>query len=76
MTISFNLLPGVSLGDAVTGQGGGAELRMPVSLNTSLRGTAQALPVVAEGLGILLLIAVLVMSISCSACFTKASSTR
>ena len=62
VTISFNLLPGVSLGDAVTRvKAVERELRMPVSLNTSLQGTAQAFQSSLKGLGILLLIAVLVV---------------
>ena len=64
VTISFNLLPGVSLGDAVDRvRSVERELSMPVSLNTSLQGTAQAFQASLAGLGILLLIAVLVVYI-------------
>src|SRR5512146_2725203 len=43
VTISFNLLPGVSLGDAVNQiKAMEREVSMPASLNTSLQGTAQA----------------------------------
>ena len=64
VTLSFNLIPGVSLGDAVNSvKALEQELRMPVSLNTSLQGTAQAFQASLQGLGILLLIAVLVVYI-------------
>ena len=63
-TISFNLLPGVSLGDAVDRiKTLEQEMRLPASLNTSLQGTAQAFQSSLQGLGILLLIAVLVVYI-------------
>jgi HAE1 family hydrophobic/amphiphilic exporter-1 len=64
VTISFNLTPGVSLGDAVNSvKALEQDLRMPASLNTSLQGTAQAFQSSLKGLGILLLIAVLVVYI-------------
>ncbi len=64
VTISFNLVPGVSLGDAVDRvKALEQELRMPASLNTSLQGTAQAFQASLKGLGILLLIAILVVYI-------------
>ncbi|MDR0578095.1 MAG: efflux RND transporter permease subunit, partial [Candidatus Accumulibacter sp.] len=64
VTISFNLLPGVSLGDAVNSlKALEREMRLPVTLNTSLQGTAQAFQASLQGLGILLLIAVLVVYI-------------
>jgi HAE1 family hydrophobic/amphiphilic exporter-1 len=62
VTISFNLLPGVSLGEAVERlKALEQELRLPASLNTSLQGTAQAFEASQKGLGILLLMAVLVV---------------
>jgi HAE1 family hydrophobic/amphiphilic exporter-1 len=55
VTISFNLLPGVSLGEAVERlKALEQELRLPVSLNTSLQGTAQAFEESQKGLGLLL----------------------
>lgn len=64
VTLSFNLLPGVSLGDAVDRiRALEQEMRMPASLNTSLQGTAQAFQASLQGLGILLLIAILVVYI-------------
>ncbi len=62
VTISFNLLPGVSLGDAVDRiKALEQEVSIPASLSTSLQGTAQAFQASLEGLGILLLVAVLVV---------------
>ena len=62
VTISFNLLPGVSLGQAVDQiKALEQEVRVPVSLNTSLQGTAQAFQASLQGLGVLLLVAVLVV---------------
>ncbi len=62
VTISFNLLPGVSLGQAVDRiKGLEDELQLPASLTTSLQGTAQAFQSSAQGLGMLLLVAVLVV---------------
>jgi hydrophobic/amphiphilic exporter-1 (mainly G- bacteria), HAE1 family len=62
VTLSFNLLPGVSLGEAVERiHSMEEELRLPVSLTTSLQGTAQAFQSSLQGLGLLLLVAVLVV---------------
>ena len=62
VTISFNLLPGVSLGEAVDAlKALEQEMRLPVSLNTSLQGTAQAFQSSLQGLGLLLLVAILVV---------------
>ncbi len=64
VTISFNLLPGVALGEAVDRiKAVETELRPPVSLTTSLQGTAQAFQTSLQGLGMLLLVAVLVVYI-------------
>jgi HAE1 family hydrophobic/amphiphilic exporter-1 len=64
VTISFNLLPGVSLGQAVERiRALESELRLPTSLNTTLEGTAQAFEQSRQGLGLLLLVAVLVVYI-------------
>jgi len=62
VTISFNLLPGVSLGQAVDRiKVLEDELQLPASLTTRLQGTAQAFQSSAQGLGMLLLVAVLVV---------------
>ena len=64
VTLSFNLLPGVSLGDAVTRiRQMEREMNIPASLTTSLQGSAQAFEASQKGLGILLLVAVLVVYI-------------
>jgi HAE1 family hydrophobic/amphiphilic exporter-1 len=64
ITLSFNLLPGVSLGDAVDHiRTMERDLRLPATLSTSLQGTAQAFEASQKGLGILLLIAVVVVYI-------------
>ncbi len=64
VTISFNLVPGVSLGQAVDRiKALEQQLRLPVSLTTSLQGTAQAFQASLKGLGVLLLVAVLVVYI-------------
>jgi HAE1 family hydrophobic/amphiphilic exporter-1 len=64
VTISFNLQNGVPLGEAVGRiRALEAELRMPVSLSASLQGTAQAFQASLQGLGILLIVAILVVYI-------------
>jgi HAE1 family hydrophobic/amphiphilic exporter-1 len=64
VTLSFNLQPGVSLGDAVGRiRALEQELRLPASVSSSLQGTAQAFESSQQGLGILLLVAVLVVYI-------------
>jgi HAE1 family hydrophobic/amphiphilic exporter-1 len=62
VTISFNLRPGVALGQAVEEiQTVERELRLPATLSTSFQGTVQAFQRSLQGLGILLLAAVLVI---------------
>jgi HAE1 family hydrophobic/amphiphilic exporter-1 len=64
VTLSFNLIPGVSLGQAVDAlKGVEKDLHPPVSVTTSLQGTAQAFEASQKGIGLLLLIAVLVVYI-------------
>ncbi|MRR51131.1 MAG: acriflavine resistance protein B [Rhodocyclaceae bacterium] len=64
VTLSFNLQPGVSLGDAVDRiRALERDLAMPATLTTSLQGSAQAFESSLKGLGVLLLIAVLVVYI-------------
>jgi HAE1 family hydrophobic/amphiphilic exporter-1 len=64
VTLSFNLLPDVSLGQAVDSlRALERELNPPISLTASLQGTAQAFEASQQGLGLLLLIAVLVVYI-------------
>jgi HAE1 family hydrophobic/amphiphilic exporter-1 len=62
VTISFNLRPGVALGDAVAQiQTVERDLRLPATLSTSFQGTVQAFQRSLQGLGLLLLAAVLVI---------------
>ena len=62
VTISFNLKPGVSLGDAVIEvQKVSRELNLPATLSGTFQGTAQAFQQSLKGLGLLLLAAVLVI---------------
>ncbi len=64
VTLSFNLMPGISLGEAVDRlRAMEREANLPVSLTTSLQGTAQAFEASLKGLGILLLIAIVVVYI-------------
>jgi len=62
VTISFNLQPGVALGAAVEQiQRVERDLRLPATLNTSFQGTVQAFQRSLQGLGLLLLAAILVI---------------
>jgi HAE1 family hydrophobic/amphiphilic exporter-1 len=59
VTVSFDLAPGVSLGQAVTAVNQAARRVLPASMNTAFQGTAQAFEASQKGLGVLLLVAVL-----------------
>jgi HAE1 family hydrophobic/amphiphilic exporter-1 len=62
VTISFNLKPGVALGDAVAEvKKMEQELRLPVTLSTSFQGTVQAFQRSLQGLGLLILAAILLI---------------
>jgi HAE1 family hydrophobic/amphiphilic exporter-1 len=62
VTISFNLKPGVALGDAVTSiERLQRDLRLPATLSTSFQGTAQAFEASLQGLGLLVLAAIVVI---------------
>jgi HAE1 family hydrophobic/amphiphilic exporter-1 len=62
VTISFNLKPDVSLGDAVAViQKMQRELRVPATLSGSFQGTAQAFQASLKGLGLLVLAAIVVI---------------
>jgi HAE1 family hydrophobic/amphiphilic exporter-1 len=63
VTISFNLRPGVSLGDAVEAVQKIARTTLPPTISTSFQGTAQAFQSSIRGLGILLIMAILVIYI-------------
>ncbi len=61
VTLSFNLRPGVSLGQALGGVDRLAKETLPATISTSLQGTAQAFESSMKGLGLLLLITILVI---------------
>ena len=59
VTVSFDLSPGVALGQAVTAVDRVARRVLPPTMTTAFQGTAQAFEASQRGLGLLLLIAVL-----------------
>jgi len=63
VTLSFNLRPGVSLGDAVNAVHKVASKNLPSTITTSFQGTAQAFESSIKGLGLLLIMAILVIYI-------------
>ena len=62
-TISFNLAPGVALGQAVGEVESLAQQMLPFSINTSFQGTAEAFKQSLTGLGILLIMTVVIIYI-------------
>ena len=63
VTLSFNLKPGVALGDAVREVDELARATLPSTISTSFQGAAQAFETSLRGLGILLIMAILVIYI-------------
>jgi HAE1 family hydrophobic/amphiphilic exporter-1 len=63
VTISFNLKPGVSLSDAIQNVEKVASSTLPTSINTNFQGSAQAFASSLQGLGLLLVVAILVIYI-------------
>jgi len=63
VTISFNLKPGVSLGDAVNDITTLARENLPSTISTNFQGTAQAFQSSLQGLGLLLAMTILVIYI-------------
>ena len=63
VTLSFNLKPGVALGEAVNAVGKTALETLPSTMSTGFQGTAQAFETSVKGLGILLIMAILVIYI-------------
>jgi HAE1 family hydrophobic/amphiphilic exporter-1 len=61
VTVSFNLRPGVALGDAVNAVNKVAGETLPQDFSTSFQGTAQAFESSLSGLGILLIVAIAVI---------------
>jgi hydrophobe/amphiphile efflux-1 (HAE1) family protein len=62
-TVSFNLRPGVALGDAVSQLQDAAERILPATITTSFQGTAKAFQDSLRNMGILLTVAILVVYI-------------
>jgi HAE1 family hydrophobic/amphiphilic exporter-1 len=63
VTISFNLKPGVALGDAVVTIQDTAAKLLPSTIGTKFQGTAQAFQDSLQGLGLILVMAILVIYI-------------
>jgi HAE1 family hydrophobic/amphiphilic exporter-1 len=63
VTISFNLKPGFALGDAVNEVRALAGATLPASITTSFQGAAQAFQDSLQGLGVILLMAIIVIYI-------------
>jgi len=63
VTISFNLRPGVALGDAVNAVQQSAAATLPSTIATSFQGTAQAFQDSLRGLGLILIMAIVVIYI-------------
>jgi HAE1 family hydrophobic/amphiphilic exporter-1 len=61
VSISFNLRPGVALGDAVAAVNRLARQTLPATVQTNFQGTAQAFQSSVQGLGLLLLVAIVVI---------------
>src|SRR5258708_15874763 len=61
VTLSFNLKPGTSLGDAVNEVNDAAKATLPATVTTSVQGTSQAFQSSLQGLGLLLVIAIAVI---------------
>jgi HAE1 family hydrophobic/amphiphilic exporter-1 len=61
VTISFNLKQGVSLGEAVAAVDAIARRTLPATIQTSFQGTAQAFQSSIQGLGLLLIVAIVVI---------------
>ena len=61
VSISFNLRPGVALGDAVAAVNRVSRQMLPATVQRDFQGTAQAFQSSIQGLGLLLLVAILVI---------------
>jgi hydrophobic/amphiphilic exporter-1 (mainly G- bacteria), HAE1 family len=61
VTLSFNLKPGVSLGDATRAVSGAAVSLLPPTITMNFQGQAQAFQSSLQGLGLLLVMAILVI---------------
>ena len=75
VTISFNLKPGVALGDAVDAITSTARNMLPSTIATRFQGTAQAFQDSLQGLGLILVMAIVVIYIVLGVLY-KVSRTR
>jgi len=63
VTLSFNIKPGVSLGDAVSAVEKTARATLPPTISTGFQGTAQAFQESIKGMGLLLIMAIVIIYI-------------
>jgi HAE1 family hydrophobic/amphiphilic exporter-1 len=63
VTISFNIKPGVSLGDVVAAVEKTTRTTLPATISTGFQGTAQAFQTSMKGMGLLLIMAIVVIYI-------------
>jgi hydrophobic/amphiphilic exporter-1 (mainly G- bacteria), HAE1 family len=63
VTISFNIKPGVSLGDAVSAVEKAAKATIPGTISTGFQGAAQTFKTSMKGMGLLLIMAIVVIYI-------------
>jgi len=63
VTISFNIKPGVSLGDVVLAVEKIAKATLPPTISTGFQGTAQAFQTSIKGMGLLLIMAIVIIYI-------------
>jgi HAE1 family hydrophobic/amphiphilic exporter-1 len=63
VTISFNIKPGISLGDVVTAVEKTTRATLPATISTGFQGTAQAFQTSMKGMGLLLIMAIVVIYI-------------
>ncbi len=63
VTVSFNIKPGVSLGDAVASVEKVVKATLPATINSSFQGTAQAFQTSLQGMGLLLIMAIVIIYI-------------
>jgi HAE1 family hydrophobic/amphiphilic exporter-1 len=61
VTLSFNLLPGASLGEATAAVEKAAEAILPATVTTAFQGTAQAFQASLSGMGLLLVMSIVVI---------------
>ncbi len=63
VTISFNIRPGVSLGDVVAAIEKVAKTTLPATISTNFQGTAQAFKTSMQGMGLLLIMSIVIIYI-------------